>query len=147
MTSYLPINLNVKNKKCLVIGGGPVAERKVSGLLDCGARVTVISPEIVPGLRKNGVRWLKSSYRSSQLAGAFLVYAATNDPKVNARVASDCRKKGIIINVVDRAAESDFISPAILRKGKLVIAVSTNGRNPVRSQRIRDELKTYRFRS
>ena len=147
MIKYLPINLNVKNKKCLVIGGGHVARRKVNRLLECGAKVVVISPEIVPGLRKKGVRWIKSAYKTKYIAGAYLVFAATNDPKVNSRVARDCRNKGIIINVVDRAAESDFISPAILRQRNLVIAVSTDGRAPVRSQRVRDELKTYRFKS
>jgi precorrin-2 dehydrogenase/sirohydrochlorin ferrochelatase len=147
MTKYLPINLNVNRKKCLVVGGGKVAERKVKNLLICGAKVVVVSPELSPALKRKRIRWVKARYAKKYLAGTYLVIAATNDHKLNRRIAKDCRKNRIIMNVVDSAKDSDFISPAVLRKQGLVVAVSTDGKKAVRSKRVRDELKSYRFRS
>lgn len=147
MTKYLPINLKVEGKRCLVVGGGEVAKRKVKNLLVCGARVVVVSPDLSPALKRMRIRWVKGGYAKKYLAGAYLVVAATNDHKLNRQIAKDCRKKRIIMNVVDSAKESDFISPAVLRKQGLVIAVSTDGKKAVRSKRVRDELKSYRFKS
>jgi len=144
---YYPINLNIKGKLCVVIGGGRVAERKVKNLLLCGARVRVVSPDLTDLLSKWASRgkidYVRNEYRASHLKGAFLVYAATSDRKVNAKVARDAAKRRLLVNVADLATESTFILPAVLRKREISIAVSTNGLSPAKSVRIRDRIKEF----
>jgi len=142
---YYPINLNLMDKLCVVIGGGGVAERKVKNLLVCGALVRVVSPELTKQLSKwvnqGKIDYTRSEYRSSHLKRAFLVYAATSDRKVNAEIARDAVQRRLLVNVADAAKESTFILPAVLRKRAVSIAVSTNGLSPAKSVRIRDRLK------
>lgn len=142
---YYPVNLNIKEKVCVVIGGGRVAERKVKNLLRCGAWVRVVSPDLTYQLLKWGkqgkVDYIQSKYRLSHLKRAFLVFAATSDRKVNAEIAKDATKLGLLVNVADSLEESMFIVPAVLRKKGLVITVSTNGLSPTKSVRIRDKIK------
>src|SRR4030043_1247964 len=142
---YYPVNLNIKDKLCVVIGGGSVAERKVKNLLRCGGRVRVVSPDLTDLLSKwasqGKMDYTRSEYRASHLRGAFLVYAATSDRKVNAEIARDAAKRRLLVNVVDSATESTFILPAVLRKREISIAVSTNGLSPAKSVRIRDRIK------
>ncbi len=141
---YYPIFLDVKNKKCLVIGGGTVALRKVDMLLDCEAKVTVISPHLCDGLEKLGekVKVARHKYRSDDIEGAFLIVAATDDPATNERIARDAEERGILINVVDVPALSNFIVPSYLRRGDLTIAVSTGGKSPAMARKLRTELET-----
>jgi len=142
---YYPVNLNIKDKLCVVIGGGSVAERKVENLLRYGGRVRVVSPDLTDRLSKwasqGKMDYTRSEYRASHLKGAFLVYAATSDRKVNAEIARDAAKRRLLVNVVDSATESTFILPAVLRNREISIAVSTNGLSPAKSVRIRDRIK------
>jgi precorrin-2 dehydrogenase/sirohydrochlorin ferrochelatase len=142
---YYPINLNIKGKLCVVIGGGRVAERKVENLLRYGGRVRVVSPGLSVRLSKwvsqGKMDYTPNEYRSSHLKGAFLVYAATSDRKVNAEIARDAAKRRLLVNVADSARESTFILPAVLRNREISIAVSTNGLSPTKSVRIRDRIK------
>ena len=144
---YYPINLNIKDKLCVVIGGGRVAERKVKNLLHCGGRVRVISPDLTDRLSKwvsqGKMDYTRSEYRSSHLEGAFLVYAATSDRKVNAEIARDAAKRRVLVNVADSAKDSTFILPAVFRKREISIAVSTNGLSPATSVRVRDRIKEF----
>jgi len=144
---YYPINLNIKDRLCLVIGGGRVAERKVKNLLLCGARVRVVSPDLTDRLSKwvsqGKIDDTRSEYRASHLKGAFLVYAATSDRKVNAEIARDAAKRKLLVNVVDSAKDSAFILPAVLRKRGVSIAVSTDGLSPATSVRIRDRIGKF----
>jgi len=144
---YYPINLNISGKLCVVIGGGPVAERKVKNLLRYGARVRVVSPDLTDRLSKwvsqRKIDYTRSEYRASHLKGAFLVYAATSDRRVNAEIARDAVKRGLLVNVADAPAESTFILPAVVRKREISIAVSTNGISPAKSVRIRDRIKQF----
>lgn len=143
---YYPINLNITGKLCVVIGGGSVAERKVKNLLLCGARVGVVSPDLTGLLskwaRQGKVDYIRSEYRAGHLNDAFLVYAATSDRKVNARIARDAARRRLLVNVADSPTESTFILPAVMRRREISIAVSTNGLSPAKSVRIRDRLKT-----
>ena len=143
---YYPINLNIKGKRCVVIGGGRVAERKVKNLLHCGARVRVVSPDLTKQLSKwvsqGRIDYIQREYRTSHLKRAFLVYAATSNRKVNAEIARDAAEQRLLVNVADAARESTFILPAVLRKRGIFIAVSTNGLSPAKAVRIRDRLKT-----
>ncbi len=143
---YYPINLNIRDKLCVVIGGGKVAERKVKNLLHSGARVRVVSPDLTPLLSKwmnqGKINYTRSEYRTGYLKGAFLVYAATSNRKVNAEIARDAILQKLLVNVADAPTESTFILPAVVRKREVSIAVSTDGLSPAKSVRIRDRLKT-----
>lgn len=142
---YYPVFLSLQGKRCVVVGGGAVAERKVMSLLECGGAVLVISPRVVKGLRllaeQGKLRLLERSYRHGDLKGAKLAIAATNNADVNAAVAGEAQKRGILVNVVDDPVQSDFIVPSSLRRGELVIAVSTSGESPALARKIRTELE------
>ncbi|OGW92649.1 MAG: hypothetical protein A3G36_01430 [Omnitrophica bacterium RIFCSPLOWO2_12_FULL_45_13] len=145
MPRYYSINLVLKNKKCVVIGAGNVAERKARRLVECAARVSVISPAITPGLKamaQNGRIILKNrNFNLSDLNGAYLVIAATTDRSVNAAVSSYCRRKNILVNVADSPEECSFILPSIIRRGDLTISISTGGSSPALSKKIRKDLE------
>jgi precorrin-2 dehydrogenase/sirohydrochlorin ferrochelatase len=128
---YFPINLDIKGKKCVVVGGGVVGKRKAEKLKAFGAKVILI----------------KNNYKALDIKGAYLVFAATNNRKVNAAVARDAKKMGIPVNVADSAAESSFILPAVLVKKELTIAVSPSGKSPKRAVKVRDAIASYRFKS
>jgi len=145
MNKYYPINLLLKNKSCLVIGGGAVAERKVRRLLECGARVLVISPKSTQGLnglaKKKKIIFKKRQINLKDLLGAYLVISATDDREINLLVSSYCRKRNILINIVDSPDECSFILPSIIRRGALTVSVSTDGISPALSRKIRRDLQ------
>lgn len=142
---YYPLSLKVKGKRCIVVGGGAVAARKVQTMLECGAAVVVISPTLSRQLarlaRVGTIEVLKRAYRTGDLAGARLAIAATDDVAVNARVAREGRRKGVLINVVDNAELSDFILPSLVRRGDLTVAISTAGRSPALARKLRTVLE------
>ena len=142
---YYPVNLNIKDKLCVVIGGGKVAERKVKNLLRYGGRVRVVSPDLTNRLSKwvdqGKMDYTRSEYRASHLKGAFLAFAATSDRKVNAEIARDAAQRKLLVNVADAPKESTFILPAVVRNREVSIAVSTNGLSPATSVRIRDRIR------
>lgn len=140
-----PVNLDVERRKCVVVGGGNVAEKKVLGLLECGADVSVISPHLVANLKelsdKRVIKYLKRAYKPGDLKGAYLVVASTNSHKVNRRVGEEARRLGILVNVVSAPSLSDFAVPAVLRRGEFMLTVSTSGKSPALSRRLRMELE------
>jgi precorrin-2 dehydrogenase/sirohydrochlorin ferrochelatase len=142
---YYPAFLDLQGTHCLVVGGGQVGERKVKTLLDCGAVVHLVSPELTPFLeeavRQGRVRLLASAFVPEQLAGMFLVIGATDDPEVNRMISAEARSRRLLCNIVDRPRECSFIVPAIVRRGDLVIAVSTGGRSPALAKKIREDLE------
>lgn len=142
---YYPIFLNISGKKCVVVGGGLVALRKVRALLEHGASVKVISPELCPELSQLGqdgtVGILCRDYVQGDLEDALIAVAATDDSKMNGRVAAEARRRGVLVNVVDDPQRSDFIVPSYLRRGDITIAVSTGGRSPALARRIRAKLE------
>jgi precorrin-2 dehydrogenase/sirohydrochlorin ferrochelatase len=144
MTLY-PVNLDVSGRDCLVVGGGGVGARKARGLADCGAAVTVISPAAAPALQElaeaGRIVWAQRGYRSEDMAGRFLVFAASGDAAANVRVVADARRAGVLCNAADRPGEGDFALPAVLRRGALTLAVSTGGASPALSRRIRMTLE------
>jgi precorrin-2 dehydrogenase/sirohydrochlorin ferrochelatase len=146
LTEYYPIFLKLKDKLCLVIGGGRVAERKVLSLLKCGAKVKVISPELTPKLKdlfeKGEIIWEKRPYKKGDLERAFLVIAATNDPVVQEEVFKEAEEKNIPCNVVDKPEYCSFIVPSTIERGELVIAISTSGASPALARRLREFLET-----
>lgn len=142
---YYPVSLDLRGKRCLVCGGGRVAVRKVHALRQHGAEVTVVSPTVTANLRdmaiRGDIRWEDRPYREGDLEGYFLVIAATDDEDVNARVSDEARHRGLLVNVVDDPGRSNFIVPAVARRGSLTLAVSTDGRSPALARRIREELE------
>jgi siroheme synthase-like protein len=142
--SYYPVMLQLDGQRCVVVGGGAVAAGKVDGLLAAGARVTVIAPDLVPPLQQcvveGQVDHLARGYWPGDLAGASLVVAATDDRQVNARVADDARRLGLLFNAVDDVDHCNFIAPSVLRRGDLTIAISTSGRAPALAVRLKEQL-------
>jgi precorrin-2 dehydrogenase/sirohydrochlorin ferrochelatase len=142
---YYPINLDVQNRECLVVGGGSVGERKVKTLLECGALVTVVArraTELLRALASEGRIELNiRDYESSDMEGKFLVIGATDNEEVNEKVNKDAAERGLLCNIADRPAACNFVLPAIVRQGDLLIAVSTSNKSPAVARRIRETLE------
>ena len=136
-----PIFLDLDGRRCVVVGGGEVANRKARKLLRARAEVVVVSPEIKPELESVATEMRRRPYRKDDLEGAFLVFAATDSREVNSAVAREARERGIPVNVADEPSEGDFALPSTLRRGQLQVAVSTGGASPTLAQRIRRELE------
>jgi uroporphyrin-III C-methyltransferase/precorrin-2 dehydrogenase/sirohydrochlorin ferrochelatase len=140
---YLPIFANVKKKLCLVVGGGEVAKRKAGVLLEAGARVRVVAPEIATELAKQkGVEAVISCFDASHLDGVTLIIAATDDHKVNRQVSELAHQRNIPVNVVDDPELCSFIMPAILDRSPLMVAFSSGGASPVLTRMMRGKLET-----
>jgi precorrin-2 dehydrogenase len=137
---YYMACLDLEERSCLVVGGGEVGLEKVRGLLDCGARVTVVAPDIVGELRTLPVELVERPYRSSDLDERFLVVAATSATDVNRRIYRDACARALLCNVVDVPELCTFILPAVVRRDPIAIAVSTGGASPALAQRIRDDI-------
>lgn len=144
-----PIMVNMNGKPAVIIGGGEVAARKVSDLLEAGALVKVISPEFhndiikTADLYKDTVVLLKRKYEMNDLAGAFIVFSATNDPAVNGSVFYEAEERGILINAVDDPPNCSFYVPSFVRKGDLLFALSTGGASPAMAARLRREIEKH----
>jgi precorrin-2 dehydrogenase/sirohydrochlorin ferrochelatase len=139
-----PIILNLRGRRALVVGGGPVAERKLRGLLDADADVTVVSPTATSGIAEfaqaGRCRWLERRYEATDVEGAFLVFAATDDAAVNAAVGGAAHAVGALVNDAGEAGRGDFATPAVHRSGRLMVSVDSGGLSPSFTKRIRDEL-------
>lgn len=140
---FYPAMLNLKGRLVSVIGGGEVALRKVNTLLEYKAKVRVISLEFHEGFKElnNKIEIIKESYREELIADSFMVVAATNSSEVNANIASNCRNNKILCNVVDNMELSDFIVPSSIKRGSLIISVSTLGKSPALASKIKNELE------
>lgn len=142
---FYPLFLDVARRACLVVGGGAVGTRKVDTLLGCGAAVTVVSPDTTPridALAAEGAVTLKRRpYRPGDLQGKFLVIGATDDEALNRRIHHDAQQRGLLCNIADRPEVCNFILPAVVRRGDLVIAISTSGRSPAFAKHLRRRLE------
>ncbi|MFP6626731.1 MAG: bifunctional precorrin-2 dehydrogenase/sirohydrochlorin ferrochelatase [Deltaproteobacteria bacterium] len=129
---YLPLFLDVDGRRCVVVGGGPVAARKAAVLAEAGAEVHVVSPEFSAELESMAalLNLHRRPYRSGDLDGAAVVFACTDDGRLQRAIATDGRAAGALVNVVDEADASDFISGYLVHRGKVVVAVSTSGASP-----------------
>jgi len=143
--SYYPIFLNMTGRKCVVVGGGQVALRKVKGLLEFGANVEVISPDLCPELRElaetGEINVLPRRYQQGDLQGVFVAIVATGNNDVNQEVVNEAGKYGVLTNVVDDAGHSDFIVPSHLQRGNITLAISTAGSSPALARKIRTRLE------
>jgi precorrin-2 dehydrogenase/sirohydrochlorin ferrochelatase len=136
---YYMACLDLEGRSVLVVGGGRIALEKLTGLLECGADVTVVAPAVLPEVRELPVRWLPRRYERDDLAGRYLVVAATQIESLNASVARDAARRSLLCNVVDDPDKCTVILPAIHRDGPIAIAVSTGGASPALAKRLRDQ--------
>ncbi|MFM2642707.1 NAD(P)-dependent oxidoreductase [Vibrio chagasii] len=144
---YFPMFLDVENKPILVVGGGEVACRKVDSLLRAGADVTLVSPKVAPYLQQlvdeNKLHWVQNFYSSQIISKEYLqVWATTDNPSLNHQVYNDAKKLGVLVNVVDDLPYCDFITPSIINRGRIQIAISSGGASPVLVRNIREKLET-----
>ncbi len=146
MPKNYPVFLNLRGRACVVIGGGDVATHKVLGLLECEATVTVVSPAVTPALRdlaKSGaIAHIQRAYSPGDLGSAFLAIAATNEAEVNRQIAREAEAGRVLLNVVDVSDLGDFFTPALVQRGQVTIAISTNGASPALARKLREELST-----
>ncbi|CAG0959257.1 precorrin-2 dehydrogenase / sirohydrochlorin ferrochelatase [Geobacteraceae bacterium] len=142
--AHFPVNLNVRDRQAVIVGGGAVAARKCLLLLEAGARITVIAPALdagLAGLRMEGrIVCHTRQYVAGDLEGAFLAFAATDDPTVNRAVAREAESLGILVDTTDAPERGSFTTPAVFRRGDLLVAVSTGGKSPALARIIRNDL-------
>lgn len=143
--ALFPMFLRLEGRHCLVVGAGVIAEGKISALLSAGARVTVIAPHarrrIACIARRGRIEWYSREFQVRDLAGVFLVIAATSSPELHERIWRAARRQGVLCNVVDDPPRCDFYYPAIVRRGPLQIAISTSGQSPALAQQLRHQLE------
>jgi precorrin-2 dehydrogenase/sirohydrochlorin ferrochelatase len=140
-----PIFLDLRDRPVVVVGGGQVADRKIATLIEAGARVTVISPRVTGRIRRwaeaGRVRLEQRGYHAGDLHGARLAYVASGDREANRAVREEADAEGVWLNVADEPALCDFFAPAVVRRGHLAIAISTNGTSPALAARLRDRFE------
>ena len=145
--SFYPLFVDLEGKTVLVVGGGEVAERKIGSLLACGAEIRIVSNSLTDKIKQlveeKSVGYLGGEFNASHLDGAFLAVAATDDAALNSRVSGSARERGILVNAVDQPADCDFIVPSVVKRGDLIIAISTSGKSPATAKKIRMELETH----
>ena len=139
-----PVCLEISDKLCVVVGGGSVAERKVLGLLTAGAQVRIISPQLTRPLTEladdGRIEWLERGYTQGDLAGALLIFAATDSREAQEAVFKEAGQAGQLVNVIDAPARCSFHVPAVVRRGDLTLAVSTGGKSPAVAAMVRKQL-------
>jgi len=142
--SLYPLSLKIDGRRCLVVGGGAVAERKIASLLECGADVVVVAPDATDQIRawaaSGRIKFFERPFEPADMAGALIAIAATGDPRVNSAVADVARASGALVNVVDVPELCDFYVPASVTRGDLQIAISTGGSSPALAKRLRIDL-------
>ena len=144
---YYPIFLDVQGKPVLLVGGGHVADEKLGKLVDHGADVTIVAPELIAPVRAiveaGRARWEQREYRPGDTAGYFLVMVATDNGAVNRTVADEARGNGILVNAADDADNCDFILPSLVRRGEIAVAASTGGTSPAMARGLRERLEEF----
>ena len=141
---YYPIFLDIEGRAVAIIGGGNVCARKAETMMNYGAKVTVVSPELTEEIenwaRDGCLEIRRKKYDERDLDGANIVIASTDDQHVNEQIAADCRRRRIPVNVVDVTPLCEFIVPAIVNKGSVTIAVSTGGKSPALGRTLKEDL-------
>ena len=145
--AYYPIFVEMKDRPCLVIGGGREAQRKVNGLLAAGARITVVAPKLTRSLQQllaaGDIECLQREYEEGDVEGYEVVMVATDDGAINAEVAAEGKRRRVWVNAADDPTNCDFILPAVIRRGAITLAASTGGASPALARRLREELEAY----
>ncbi len=144
---YYPVFLDLAGKPVIVIGGGKIAHQKMENLLKAGAEVTVVSPtlntEMAALVAAGRFRHIAREYKPGDLEGYFMAFVATDDRSINATVAQEGKERRVLVNAVDDPPNCDFIMPAIVQRGPLIISVSTSARSPAMARKMREELEAF----
>ncbi len=144
MPDYYPVFLNLAGKRCVIIGGGTIAQGKIGGLLRAGCQITVISPDATPGIRqaaqRGDVTWLERTYQPGDLESAFIGVAATNVWHVNREIYEEADRLGVLLNVVDDPDLCSFIAPSVVKREPVTLAISTGGASPALARKLRETL-------
>ena len=144
MPAYYPVYLDLTDKRCLVVGGGTIAEEKIDKLKGFGARISVISPVLTPSLAESVERgeleWHPREYQPGDLQGMFLGIAATDRREVNECIFREATELGVLLNVVDKPDQCSFIAPSVVKRGEVTLAISTGGASPALARKLREEL-------
>ena len=149
MPRYYPAFIDVRDRDCLVIGGGDMGEEKALKLMECGARVTVISPSVtskVEELENEGrLTWTQRQYRPGDLERAFIAIAAADDDAMNREIAREAEERNVLLNVVDVTHLCTFIAPSVARRGEVTVATSTGGASPALARTFREKIENSRI--
>lgn len=144
MPEYYPVYLNLAGKRCVILGGGTIAQGKIAALRDAGASIIVISPEATDGIKRaaqrGDIEFEQRAYREGDLDGAFIAVAATNVWHVNRQIYEEAEERGVLLNVVDDPDQCTFIAPSIVRRDPITLAVSTGGASPALARKMRETL-------
>jgi precorrin-2 dehydrogenase/sirohydrochlorin ferrochelatase len=142
---YYPIYLDIKNRNCLVVGGGSVGTRKVLTLLECGANVTVVSPAVTEKLKELSnnslIKVKERPFQTTDLDDRFLVIGATDNQNLNFKIHAEAERRGLLCYIADRPKACNFILPSIVSRGDLIIAISTSGKSPAFAKKLRKHLE------
>jgi precorrin-2 dehydrogenase/sirohydrochlorin ferrochelatase len=141
--TFLPISLNITNKKILIVGGGRIASHKIGFLEQFTRDITVVAIEVIENIKNRHIRYIEKSYEKSDLVGYFLVYACTNIIELNQKVKQDAEELGILCNVVDNPKLCDFVSPAIYKNGIYTVSVGSNAQDVHKAIAIRNKVKAF----
>ena len=141
--TFLPISLNITDKKILLIGGGRIASNKIGFLEQFTSNISVVALEVIDVIKSKGIRYVEKQYEKTDLEGAFLVYACTNIVDLNLRVRSDAQSMGILVNLVDNPIYCDFVSPAIYKHEHITVSVGSNAQEVHRAIAVRNKIKEY----
>lgn len=140
---YFPFYIDIENKKCVVVGGGVVALRKIEKILPFNPEITVVAPEICREIEEiNDIELHRRSFLDSDISDAFTVIAATDDNNLNARIFELCQKKNILINTVDDKEKCGFIFPALVKKQNITVGISTEGKSPIYARFLREKIES-----
>lgn len=140
---FLPVSLNITDKKILIIGGGRIASHKIGFLEQFTKNISIVALEVIDSIKTKGYDYKEKAYEKSDLEGAFLVYACTNIVELNQKVKSDAESLGILANVVDNPKLCDFVSPAIYKHNHITVAVGSNAQEVHRSIAVRNKIKQW----
>ena len=144
MPEYYPVYLNLAGKRCVILGGGTIAQGKLAALRDAGANITVISPQSTDGIKRAAQRGhitlLQREYQPGDLESAFIAVAATNVWHVNRQIYEEAEERGVLLNVVDDPDQCTFIAPSIVRRDPITLAISTGGASPALARKMRETL-------
>jgi precorrin-2 dehydrogenase/sirohydrochlorin ferrochelatase len=139
--NFMPIAIDVKGKKILIIGGGAVAWHKVESLIKYTDQIEIIGKEVSQQIKQSGLNYIEKEYEKSDLDGSLIVYAATNIRELNQQIKDDAHSLNLLVNVVDNPAECDFVSPAIYRRDFISVAVSSNAQSVYKAIEVRNFIK------
>lgn len=139
--TFLPVSINITDKKILIIGGGRIASHKIGFLEQFTNNISIVALDVLDSIKEKGYRCIEKAYEKSDLEGAFLIYACTNIMELNQQVKSDAAALGILTNVVDNPKMCDFVSPAIFKHDHMTVAVGSNAQDVYRSIAVRNKIK------